>query len=183
MLTNYPPVLSKPDFIRRFIAGEFGNRGPNWQTLEEYLASGYKGLIHIRNRTAGGPTFYNVPAEDVEDAWYDLPSGNYYLAGMAPHDRNLIQGEVASVSGLGLQLRYSKVPYLPMRDAFALGTKTESGIIASLLLTQHLCPNSYEWLQTLLSRYPGHVIEFSCFSCNWGTLPNFNTVFWEVRNY
>mgnify|MGYP001170215155 CR=1 FL=1 len=183
MTCCYEPVLTKADFIRRFMAGEFGNRGPNWQTLKEYQTSGYKGLVHIRNRKAGGVTFYNVAPEQVEEQWRSVPAGNFYLAGMAPHDRNLIQGEVAIVPGSGWHLRYSTVKNLPMRDAFSLEPQMATGIIGVSILQHYLCPTSFDWLQVLLKRYAGHVIEFSTFDCNWGTIPHMNTVFWEVRLY
>lgn len=184
---TYLPVLSKADFVRRFVAGEFGNKGPNWHTLEDFLTSGYTGLVHIRSRLSAGKGKYNVPTANVAQETSNFSPGSYYLAGMAPHHCNLIQGEIQSVAlpraKSGYYLRYSCAPDVAMRDAFAMGISEANGIIAVSLLQQYLCPNSMEWLYTLLRRYHGHVVEFSCFSRNWGTLPNFNTVFWEVRNY
>lgn len=180
------PVLTKRDFVERYQsgAGEFGNRAPTWNTYEEFKASGYKGLVHLRNRIAGGPTWYNIPADEV---WFKfcevctvMSGRDIYFSGMAPHDRNLLQGEVCQ-STEHLSLTYSTVPNLPMRDALTRKLQTAEGIRAVLLLRTNLCPNSYEWLQQLLDLYPDHVIEFSAFSCEWGTIPGFNTVFWEVR--
>jgi hypothetical protein len=184
---EYAPVLTKRDFVRRFLADEFGNRGPNWNTLNEFLDSGYKGLVHIRNRVAGGPTFYDVRHYNVADKWLWLTgykgydARDFYLAGMAPTKRTLFQGEVMR-SYQGLYLYYSTVAK-PMRDSLKEGGRDVSGIIAVGLLRHYLCHRSYEWLMELLDRYPNHVVEFSTYGVNWGTVPGFNTVFWEVRNY
>lgn len=189
---DYPPVLSKGDFVRRFIRGEFGNKGPNWQSLEHLIMDGpfrSSDDFHIRSRKPSGAGQYNVRATSIEREWKKLKKpSDFYLAKMAPHHLNVIQGEVQVIASnttwpSGLALRYSTVPDLPMRDALAKHQQHAYGIIASSILHYDLCPNSYDWLQILLERYPGHVVEFSTFRTNWGTLDNYNTVFWEVRNY
>jgi hypothetical protein len=167
------------------MSGEFGNKGPNWDTMEEFLASGYAGLVHLRNRRAGGPTYYNVPAAEVVRKWketgaIDEPS-QWYLAAMAPTDKTLFQGEVQQTP-LGLSLYYSTV-VKPMRDSLREGGQQVQGIISVSLLKHYLCHNSLDWLYVLLERYPDHVVEFSTYGVNWGTLPGFNTVIWEVRMY
>ena len=184
-----PPVLTKADFVRRYIRGEFGNRAPTWDTLEEFALSGYHGLVHIRNRVVGGPTWYNVPHDCVATVFHDQVVGcdrrrdDFYFSGMAPHDKNLLQGEVQRRGDLGLALTYTTAPGLAMRDALAQCTQHARGLRAIMLLRANLCPTSYDWMQHLLGAYDGHVIEFSAFSTNWGTLPHHNTVFWEVRCY
>lgn len=179
----FKPVRTKQEFVRRFMADEFGNRGPNWKTLEEYQAAHYQGLVHIRNKQPGGVTLYDVPQEEVAHHWKRLHCSEqtHYLAGMAPTHLTLFQGEVQRRPE-GLTLYYSQVP-LPMRDSLALGGRTVLGILALSLLQHYLCSNSYEWLQFLLDHYVDHVIEFSTYGQCWGTVPNFNTVFWEVRLY
>lgn len=183
----YKPVLTKRDFVRRFMLGEFGNKGPNWDTLEEYEASGYTGLVHLRNRIAGGPTWYDIESRQVSAMYRHVlnigvvSAKNLYLAGMAPTHETLFQGEVQQ-SERGLDLYFSTVRK-PMRDSLREGGQQVSGILSTVLLRHYLCPNSLDWLYTLLERYPLHVIEFSTYAVNWGTLPHFNTVFWEVRRY
>jgi len=187
-LANPPPVLTKHDFVCRFQRGEFGNRGPTWNTLEEFLAADYSGLMHIRNRIAGGPTWYDVPADKVARVFKDVTEidgvrpSNLYFAAMAPTEKTLFQGEVMQSSENSLSLFYTHVRK-PMRDALAQHSSSVSGIIATRLLREFLCPSSYAWLEVLLERYPDHVVEFSTYNCNWGTLPNHNSVFWEVRKY
>ena len=180
---RYKPVGSKVSFVKRFAAGEFGNRGPMWQTLPQFLASGYRGLVHLRNRTPGGPTWYDIPSHRVAAKYRQVRASpkSYYLAAMAPTSKTVLQGEVQRTT-TGLYLYYTTVAK-PMREALAHRATTEKGIIANCTLKRFLCPNSFSWLMTLLERYPEHVVEFSTFSVNWGTVPFHNTVFWEVRNY
>jgi len=192
MPTDYAPVLYKADFVGRYAKGEFGNHVPTWNNPNEYLdtiSDGFTHLLkhplHIRNRIAGGPTWYNVKPVYLPIMW-DVACtycghDNLYLSLMAPEDKKVFQGEVMR-GYWGLDLYYNRQP-LPMREGFEVERLSASGIIALSLLQWYLCPNSYEWLQTLLDRYPNHVVEFSTYSINFGTLPNFNTIVWEVRSY
>ena len=100
---------------------------------------------------------------------------------MAHTEKTLFQGEVIDCPG-GVYLKYTTIAK-PMRDAFLEETKQIVGLEALILMREFLCENSYEWMYVLFSRYPKHVVEFSTYSTNWGTLSNFNTVFWEIRLY
>jgi len=179
------PVLTKRDFVRRYAAGEFGNASPTWDTFEEYWKSCYAGLVHVRNRVAGAQTWYNVPRHKMRATWEKatslFSSELLYISAMAPTDRTIIQGEVQR--GLwGLDLTYTTVKK-PMRDALAEHTEHAQGIVANYLLQSNLCVRSYAWLEFLLEAYPNHVVEFSTYEVEWGTVPGYNTVFWEVRKY
>lgn len=179
------PVLSKRDFVDRFIAGEFGNRTRNWGTLAEYLASGFVGLTHVRNRVAGGRTWYNVPSPDVPAAWRAAAiiygEDNLYLSEMGDEGRKVFQGEIMQ-RPWGLYLRYSLLP-LPMREAFARQVSDTTGLRAKLLIERFMCQRSLEWLHHLLDEYDGHVVEFSTYGHEVGVVPGYNTMFWEVRMY
>lgn len=189
------PVLSKADFVGRYAAGEFGNASPTWRDyrhwdMYRHRHDGRK--FHIRNRVAGGPTYYNLDPVSVHSWWRQLVDNegvleeSLYISEMCPTERTLFQGEVKQTephSGrCGLDLLYTTVAK-PMRDALAEKSQATSGIIASLLLRHYLCPNSYEWLTFLLEAYPYHVVEFTTLSTQWGTVPGYNTLFWEVRQY
>ena len=182
-----PPVLTKHDFVKRYKAGEFGNHAPTWNALEEYQNAGYKGMVHLRNRQASGTTIYNVPDYRVKENWDAmlkagiLPS-DIYISAMAPHEKNVIQGEVFQ-STRHYTLFYSRQVGLPMRDALQKDGNQVHGIMVLTMLRECLDVRSMLWLEDLLQNYPGHVVEFSTFSEQWGTLPGFNTCFWEVRNY
>jgi len=178
-------VRSKRNFVERYQRGEFGNRSPTWNDLTECLASGYTGLVHIRNRVRGGATWYDVPHGGLQDAWKHAVDKcgkiHLYISAMAPTDRTVLQGEVQQ-GYHGLDLYYTTVAQ-PMRQALATSSRQVRGIMASWLLRYHLCPNSHDWLLYLLDAYPNHVVEFSAYERPWGTVPGHNTVFWEVRQY
>lgn len=181
------PVLTKADFVRRYEAGEFGNAAPTWLTFGGWAESGYEGQMHIRNRITGGPTYYDIHPYGVGSAWNKLtrkqkiPESSLYLSAMAPTSLTAIQGEVIRYS-LGLDLRYTR-RRVPMREALRKEQHRVTGIVAKIILEHELCSKSYDWMTYLLEAYPEHVIEFSTYGRCWGTLPGYNTVFWEVRKY
>lgn len=187
------PVLSKRDFTTRYLAGEFGNASPSWSRLSDFVVGGRNDgtLYHLRNRNlAGGSTYYNQTWMECVRRWINMADQClWYASEMVPRavERTLLlQGEVQqAVPGCGrcgLELYYTTIAK-PMRQAMAEQAATVWGLKALAILQTSLCANSYEWLQELIKRYPGHVIEFSTYRCRWGTLPDFNTVFWEVRRY
>ena len=184
-IENPPPVLTKFDFVRRFALNEFGNRGPMWDTVQDFLKLGAppKGLLHLRNRVAGGPTWYNLTYQQLVTKCQELRDvSSYYVALMAPTEQTVCQGEVFQSDDRGLALYYSTVKK-PMRDALKENATQVYGIRAIETLRYYLDASSYDWLQVLLARYPSHVIEFSTYSVEFGTIPGMMTVFWEVRDY
>lgn len=100
---------------------------------------------------------------------------------MAPTELMLIQGEVQRTTQ-GLYLTYSRIRK-PMRDALAEEQRHLFRLEAKILLYGNLDDNSLDWLNHLLDTYDDHVVEFSTYSKHWGTVPRYNTVFWEVRKY
>lgn len=193
MIGPFLPVKTKADFVRRYLAGEFGNRAPSWETVEDYLRDDYVGPVHLRNRVAGGPTFYDVPNQGAirqvhtQALMAGAEPGSFYVSAMAPTEKTAIQGEVMQSEPdgerSGLELYYTRVKK-PMREALREEADRVWGVTSSGLLRAYMDVNSYEWLQTLIDRYPGHVIEFSTYWTKWGSLfPHYNTVFWEVRLY
>lgn len=185
-MSSYKPVRTKLDFVRRYVRGEFGNRAPTWPTLDQYLRSGYRSPVHVRCRVAGARTWYNVRFNQAHGVWSRAAAmygaERLYVSGMAPHHHTLLQGEAALLPPHGLVLTYSTLR-LPMRPALVQQRRQAVGLRAYGLLRASLCPNSYDWLQHLLTRYEDHTVEFSAFAVCWGVLPRHNTVFWEVRQY
>lgn len=185
----FPPVLTKHGFVERYAKGEFGNASPTFDKITDFLKEyeHLSGLFHIRNRVKGGPTWYDVPVSDVASTWERVCSSglaspdNLYISAMAPTPLTTIQGEVF-ITRKGIQLYYSNVK-APMREALQTQAHEADGITSKGLLQHYMNPKSYDWLQVLFERYPEHVIEFSCYSICWGTLPGYNTVFWEIRQY
>jgi hypothetical protein len=186
------PVLTKTDFVRRYQAGEFGNRAPTWGTIVEWWSEDpvpwvrYGRNFHVRSRIANGPTYYNLDAGIISQFWRDLckehGEENLYISAMAPHEHNLLQGEVQQ-GPWGLQLHYSTEPRVPMRGALSKSPQDAEGTRAKLLLDWCMNDLSRQWLDYLLEAYPDHVIEFSSFGVCWGTVLGHNAVFWEVRKY
>lgn len=187
-------VLSKRSFAERynrcsgFAQSEFGNASSTWNNYDDWLAGDCRsGLFHIRNRVAGGPTFYKVEPDNMEATWQKAlriqPASLWYISEQVPEyiEKSLrLQGEVM-LAPWGYELTYSTVRK-PMRDALAEQTLTTRGLRALLLLQYAMDAVSYDWLQVMLDRYAGHVIEFSSYDYTWGTLA-WNTIFWECRLY
>lgn len=186
-MTANKPVLTKEDFVRRYQAGEFGNHAPTWDSINDWAQAQfiYRGCFdkkfHLRNRIAGGPTYYNLGCLELTSYLTNLRSHtNWYVSEMAPTEQTLIQGEL-QLSCNHYDLFYSTVAK-PMRASLLEGGKHVTGLLAKALLQKFMTPSDYDWVQELLTNYPDHVIEFSCYSTCWGTIPNSNTVIWEVRN-
>lgn len=193
---NFPPVLTKTDFVKRFEQGEFGNRSPVWKSLTEFYLALEEGIgqpvnlkdtFHLRNRIKGEKSWYNIPPIKVlEVASKAIESGeatqeSLYVAAMCPTSKTTLVGEIfRGVGGLNLSYRTEAVT---MRDAMALGFKFERGYVANVILKTKMDVNSYEWLNYLLDTYEDHIVEFTVLSQCWGVLPRFNTLFWEVRKY
>lgn len=173
-------MKSKRDFVKRYQRGEFGNAAPTWPTVEAFLKD-YgthqgRGLFHLRNSYPGGKTFYCKTYEEIVQTTL---VGCYYVSSMAPSDQTLIQGEVRRTFN-GLEFFCSTVK-APMRPALRSDGALLVGLKAKIALEANLNPVSYDWLLHLLDRYPDHIVELSAYSTLWGTLPGYNTVFWEVR--
>ena len=179
------PIRSKTQFTREYAEGRFGNRSPTW--LDPYLfqhEAPRSSLYHLRNgAVAGGVTYYKQRQEEAFCRWTKQPRPeDWYCSMQVPYavEQSLIlQGEVFRDT-FGLRLFYSTVRK-PMRTALAEYSRDVSGILASLLIREAMDPSSYDDLQTLLDEYDGHVVEFSSYERMWGTIPNRNTIFWEVR--
>jgi hypothetical protein len=181
------PVLTKKDMVRRYRMNEFGNHSPTWETCAEFVQHRHvdpEQLCHLRNRTAGGPTYYNVRYCDIPTLWHKQANmGNWYCSFMCPHEYNLIQGEVQQ-GIFGLDLHYSLIVGKPMREALAEDARNAFGLRAKGIMEFFLKnPNDLEWLYELLRKFPDHVVEFTTLSIQWGTLPGYSTLFWEVRSF
>ena len=179
------PVLTKRDFVRRYQQGEFGNRSPTWEATEWYNRAylmNKDGRFHLRSKVVGGPTFYDLSWVNTFCEIADIMSEarNFYVSEMAPHkEHGTIQGEVCR-SIRHYDLTWT-VGALPMREALSKWFKTSCGLDALRIMKCFMDQVSYEWVQYLLDAYEDHIVEFSCFSRPWGTIPGRNTVIWEVR--
>jgi hypothetical protein len=188
-ISVYKPVTSKENFVARFCKGEFGNRTQVWDSVDEYLESCHVGMVHLRNRIVGGPTWYHLKDKwelltKYREVLKNTPASQWYVGEMIPTEvekKLLIQGEVQQ-STSHIDLYFSTVPE-PMRSSLAKGGTMVKGIKAVAILKHYLDPSSYDWIMELLSLYPNHVVEFSCYGTNIGILVGMNAVVWECRLY
>jgi len=81
----------------------------------------------------------------------------------------------------GLNLRY-KVGNMWMRPAMKNPDRA-IGLKAKFILEKYLNSSDYDTIMDLLNIYPDHIIEFTVFDHYVGTIPNRNTIIWEVRRY
>lgn len=186
---RFPPVKTKRDMVKRYQAGEFGNHSLSWNTLAEFTdyylkwdsaeeAEASPEKFHLRNRVTAGETHYNLSAAQAFALWtLSGDQSQWYCSAMAP--THLLNGELMRTHE-GLVLFYSTVQK-PMRDSLREGSREAKGLTAKLILQHYMNQRSYDWTMLLLDRYPDHVIEFTVVDQCWGTVPGYNTLYWECR--
>lgn len=171
------PVLSKSDFYKRFLSGEFGNMLRTWKNIEEFKKSKYNGLVSVRSKSIGGKTRYNIPSTQVENIF---KNEDVIINEAAPDHLLIIQGEVME------SVRFIELLYSPIKNRMKIALKKKSilkyGISALKTIQYCMDTHSYDWIRYLIHEYKDHVVEFSCYSQGLGTL-GFNTIIWEVRKY
>lgn len=185
-----PPVLTKTDFYRRFLAGEFGNRGPIWFDYESWCLD-CRSLVNlmsedarfmIRSSKPGGFNQANLESHEVVAMWLvHSRKEQLSISLMCPHDRQTINGELQR-DHRGLCLMYSSVK-APMRQSLAAGGRQVFGMQAHEVLDANVYTPDREWLMELLDLYPDHVVEFTAFRIYWGVVPLSKCAVWEVRKY
>jgi hypothetical protein len=174
-------ITTKSEMYRLLYGGRFGNYPRAWESLEAVLASGYGGHVSIRSLQTSNPVkLYHVPAAELSARVAALPPA-HRDAGLvfseSPDDsKRTIQGEW---DGFSLTYSFFKAP---MRLAFERELLHAEGPRARWLLKHYLDAADYEWLDDLIRDFPGHVVEFSGFSCRVGTHRR-RCIFWEVRYY
>ena len=173
-------ITTKKQMYQLLNNGKLGNTFRSWDSWEEVLESGYRGLMSVRSLKIGDPVrIYDIPFEEVEKFAPTHPHSLIFYEA-TPHKTRLFQGEVC-VFNECLQLTYTFVK-LPMRLAFNESELHAEGLLASSLMRTYVDPSSLDDIYELLKIYRGHVIEFSTFRVNVGILQK-PTVIWEVRDY
>lgn len=187
-MTKFKAVKTKTDFVKRYISGEFGNRSPTWNHLNDFIATSHTTTdrFHLRTRRASGDTWYDIKAWRMLEYWQLALKKGYrpeelYISQMAPTLNTTLQGELMQTED-GLMLRGTYVR-LPMRKALKLSSFVVTSLRAVCQLKTYCDPVSVDWMNELIERYPGHVIEFSTYNVTFGTIPRLNTIIWEVRDY
>lgn len=171
-------------------AGRFGNALRTWKSQEEMVASGYTGKIGLRysGATGGSPLCaYHLNLEMARataDFWFSHHAADpskIVWCEAAADEWVTFQGEIIETDFCGYALHYSTLKK-QMRPALAEGGCNHLGPGALLICKQFMDGPSYENLRGLLADFPGHCVEFSCYSKPCGPL-RWNTVFWETRLY
>lgn len=182
-----PPVKSKRDFYRRFHKGEFGNRFRTWSSLEEYLDSGFSGLVGIRTmRSAGGPGPFivNLKRSQAIKKARQLKGESISISEMCPHEHNRLLGEICQLQNGTLHLRASKKRNLRMRESvLPENSRDYFGYEALSVVRNYTTETDFSWIEFLLESYANHVIEFTSLGVPAGVIPGSHCVIWEVRNY
>jgi hypothetical protein len=177
-------LKSKSDQVKLYNAGAFGNKPVTYKTVYDLLASDYSGNVSMRHAKLGSwKSQYDVPKDQVLTRCKTLQvdPNDIYCTQSPPEHKITIQGEVM-LSIDHYDITYSELTK-PMKLALAEAPQYATGLKAAMLLRCHFNASSYADLQVLFEKYPKSVIEFTCFSCNFGSIPGRNTVIWEVRNY
>lgn len=175
-------IETKSQMYRLLESGRFGNYPISWPSVRDIVSSGFSGRVSVRSRQVANPIrLYGIPIAELRRTLSQLPTeqrnAELTFSEFVPHETHgTIQGEYD-----GFNLTYSLVR-APMRIALEKQLLHADGPRARWILKRHLEATDYEWLDDLLADFPGHVVEFSCFTCRVGTLRR-RAIFWEVRAY
>ena len=183
-------IKTKAEYYRLQREEKCGNYYPQWLSHEDLLASGYTGLVSVRDLTKGGRSkttreVHRVPAMKIPQSLRCKGAGVAFFP--TPRDNHIVfQGEY-SENGGPAELRYTHVK-LPMLYAFKKQSLRATGVTARWLLRKYLDPASLETVDELVSQHTDFsnvytpVVEFTCYDVVVGAW-NRNTVIWECRNY
>ena len=183
-----PNISSKGQNYQCYLNGEYGNKIKTWNNLEELRLDKPRELICVRYKSTNANfKKFNITFSDAIK-WVEECVGRgaqrelFTFNESCIDDKLTIQGEyiVAPLTGHSLIYSTQKVP---MSLALEREKISVEGIRALHTLQRHMNPNSFDDFQIILERFPGHAIEFSCYSCFVGMSPRRNTLFWEVRFY
>lgn len=199
------PVTTKLDFYTRLRAGEFGvNDNHRWYDVAQWLRDKPWHRLDWNVKTVtqyvqgnqyyhwpvwglqsigkpGSRCDYNVPTIEVPERLLTWPVPRYVISPMMPDDWLVCQGE-AWETDLGRIYLHSSTAKIPMRQALKTNPEHREGLLAKEYLRAVLPYEDFEDMMSLFARYPGHVIEFSVYGCDVGTMKR-RTVWWEIRQY
>ena len=181
-------INSKKDCYELYQKGFFGNKPITWNSIEEIVQSKWQEGICIRGIKKIGRTKvkYDLSLEEAKNYVNLLKEGGILEKDLTfnqslPNNELTIQGEFMR-SEKSYSLLYTEVKE-PMNLALKKESKWVEGVTALTIIKEKFSPSSYEDLQTIFDLFPDSIIEFSTYRINLGSLPNRNTLIWEVRNY
>jgi len=168
-------ITTKQQMYRLYHAGRFGNR-PRSFTHAELLSSPPSCNVSARYSQAvsGNPGIYNLPPLTAAAEASKLTHPVTFVE--AIDHRNQLQGEWD-----GTNLSFTTADG-PMKSAFTAERIDVSGLLAISVLRTGLDAGDFDWLQDLITDFPGHTVEFTSLSKPFGLL-NRRMIVWEVRAY
>jgi hypothetical protein len=179
-------IDNKRDMYLLYEAGAFGNKLRTWN-VETFLRETHRpATVSMRYQDPGWKlTCYEVPASQVHlkvAEWISWGAKRDLIAlnESAPDSRLTIQGELVQSEHFGYSFFYSTLK-TKMRTAMQQGISL-TGPYALTVAKSYMTGASADDIDLLLERYPGGVIEFSCYEMCLGSCPGRNTVIWEVRH-
>lgn len=187
LVDNIVQIQNKSEFYRLWTAGVLGNATRIWHGPSCVTRAIDSGAIAVGFREigkAGGGHFEIVPRELINETahkWCLRYCVDFTLSEAAPDHLATLQGEVCQTV-TGWEAHLGLATGQRMREA-SKTWKRFTGVSVVIILNQFMDPSSRDSIDELFSLYPDAVIEFACYSRDIGTIPNRNTIIWEVRNY
>ena len=181
-------IETKAEYYEKWHAGALGNKLRSWSSLAAIWESDYRGRVVMRVKQASGHGLvaYNLTlheAEMLSSSWLDLrniPLKLIQYNEAAPDEHLVMQGEVMR-SVYHYDLYYS-TEKTQMRTAMKKAVHM-CGASAMLYLRSVMTEASYQQLQELFSEYPDSVVELSVYQSCLGSMPGYNTLIWECRDF
>lgn len=187
-----PPITDKREMYRQLAAGTLGNTIPqffsvaDWQASREYHRFDLWGVRSSRHAAHPMTRMY-VPRVEVEAYAATHFADGVNISNMVDTFLTVTAWLEVYESDAGLVVQGIEYPDRGlswrhgMRDPARLRTWERTA--ARMVLRKHLNADSLADLESLLSLYPGHVVELSACEQRFGTVPGRNAIVWEVRNY
>ncbi len=183
--TAVKPITNKTQMYAALAAGEFGNTIGQYFSVEEWEQSDDSRRYQqwgVRSLTVGGPCRLFCPSAEVARTAKDFN---------CPFNISCMVDVVATVtlwadvydSASGLTVCGIEYPEKggSWRKLMPVYAREWRGTAARMMLRKNLNPNSYDDLEEVFRRYPGHVIELSALDICMGVVPHRNAVIWECR--
>lgn len=183
-------VKSKAEYYRL-------HRDPHvrWNTLSSYTYDEWRLLknrrkhawsVRMRYVSASEHTRFMMSVSEVQSYLRELSKkgvrhSDLIIGPCAPDHRVTLQAELRR-SEHGYEMLASLMSGTNTRRSIPHLASTFTGLVAKNHLDAWMDATSRDCLDWMLETYPDSIIEFSCYDHKLGAL-NWNTIFWEVRNY
>lgn len=181
-------ISSKEQMYRLLARGAFGNTTQQYFDLDTWKASDeYRRcpMWGVRSLVAGGPCRLYCPREEVEETVRKFGGVKFNVSIMVDtYAKVLLWADIwDSPSGLVVY----GIEYPPQGGSWRALMPTQGkhyeGTAARMLLRRCLNENSYNDIEEVFNKWPGHVLELSACDRWLGVVPGRNHVVWELRNY